>query len=190
LNLLNNRRSILNRTTLTLLLIASTPAVAQNGYRQAVDHGKDEHITYGHAQVMRVDPIHQLVSDGRSGPRCGRSHRGDGGNPTGGTVIGAIVGGALGQQVGKGDVRRTAIIAGAVAGGSIGRNIDKNNGSDPQRRVSCATTGYYETREIIGFDVEYQYKGERYVSRLPYDPGNRMRVRVSVAPEAQAHGAR
>lgn len=44
----------------------------------------------------------------------------------GGTVLGAIVGGALGNQVGKGDGRKAATIAGAVAGGAIGHNIEKD----------------------------------------------------------------
>jgi uncharacterized protein YcfJ len=36
---------------------------------------------------------------------------------------------------------------------------------------------------IVGYDVEYTYKGENYMSRLPFDPGNRLRVRVSVTPD-------
>ena len=38
-------------------------------------------------------------------------------------------------------------------------------------------------RQVVAYDVEYQYKGEKYMSRLPYDPGNRLRIRVSVMPE-------
>lgn len=34
----------------------------------------------------------------------------------------------------------------------------------------------------IAFDVDYIYKGMKYRSRLPNDPGNRLRVRVSVTP--------
>lgn len=45
----------------------------------------------------------------------------------GGTVLGAIVGGALGNQVGKGDGRKAATIAGALAGGAIGHNVEKDN---------------------------------------------------------------
>ena len=43
----------------------------------------------------------------------------------GGTVLGAIVGGALGNQVGSGDGRKAATVAGAVAGGAIGHNVEK-----------------------------------------------------------------
>ena len=44
----------------------------------------------------------------------------------GGTILGAIVGGALGNQVGKGDGRKAATIAGALAGGAIGHNTEKD----------------------------------------------------------------
>ena len=39
-----------------------------------------------------------------------------------------------------------------------------------------------EFRRPIAFDVDYMYKGMKYRSRLPEDPGNRLRVRVSVTP--------
>ncbi len=45
----------------------------------------------------------------------------------GGTVLGAIVGGALGNQVGKGDGRKAATVVGALAGGAIGHDIEKKN---------------------------------------------------------------
>lgn len=45
----------------------------------------------------------------------------------GGTVLGAIVGGALGNQVGKGDGRKAATIVGALAGGAVGHDIEKDN---------------------------------------------------------------
>lgn len=44
----------------------------------------------------------------------------------GGTVLGAIVGGALGNTVGRGDGRKAATIVGAVAGGAVGHNVEKN----------------------------------------------------------------
>lgn len=47
-----------------------------------------------------------------------------------------------------------------------------------------------EERRLAGFDVEYQFKGEKYMSRLPSDPGSRLRVRMSVVPEDGAPGDR
>ncbi|KLD77874.1 hypothetical protein Y886_13305 [Xanthomonas hyacinthi DSM 19077] len=39
-----------------------------------------------------------------------------------------------------------------------------------------------EFRRPIAYDVDYVYKGTKYRSRLAEDPGNRLRIRVSVAP--------
>lgn len=44
-----------------------------------------------------------------------------------GTAIGAIAGGVLGNQIGKGDGRTAATVGGAVAGGAIGHQVEKNN---------------------------------------------------------------
>ena len=37
-------------------------------------------------------------------------------------------------------------------------------------------------RRPIAYDVDYIYRGMKYRSRLPYDPGNRLRVQVSLTP--------
>lgn len=104
----------------------------------------------------------------------------------GGAVLGAIIGGALGNQVGKGDGRKAATIAGAVIGGAVGREADAND--NPSRtyrgtetRCRVVDSGYDE-RRIVGYDVEYRYRGEVFFSRLGYDPGEKLRVRVSVEP--------
>lgn len=45
-----------------------------------------------------------------------------------------------------------------------------------------------EFRRIVGYDVDYMFKGGKYRSRLHYDPGNRIKLRVSVAPYATQSG--
>jgi uncharacterized protein YcfJ len=43
-----------------------------------------------------------------------------------GTAAGAVVGGLLGNQVGKGNGKKVATVGGAVAGGMIGRKVQGN----------------------------------------------------------------
>jgi uncharacterized protein YcfJ len=38
-------------------------------------------------------------------------------------------------------------------------------------------------RKVVAYDVEYNYKGDTYMSRLDFDPGSKLRVRVSVTPD-------
>lgn len=40
-----------------------------------------------------------------------------------------------------------------------------------------------DERRLTGYDVEYQYKGEKYMSRLAADPGIRLRIRIAVSPD-------
>lgn len=39
-----------------------------------------------------------------------------------------------------------------------------------------------EFRRPIAYDVDYVYRGTKYRSRLPEDPGNRLKIRVSITP--------
>jgi len=56
-----------------------------------------------------------------------QSYSGERRNTGGGAVAGVIIGGVLGNQIGKGDGKTAATVAGAVAGGIVGNNIEKNN---------------------------------------------------------------
>jgi hypothetical protein len=40
-----------------------------------------------------------------------------------------------------------------------------------------------EFRRPIAYDVDYVYKGSKFRTRMARDPGNRLRVRVSITPQ-------
>ena len=166
--------------TLALALLASSVAIGQG-------RPVDENVTYGYAQVLRATPVYSTVRVRLPEQRCeGSTSRDDG---VGGTVAGALVGGVLGNQVGKGEGRKASTIAGAVLGGAIGRRVDRNNsvaGSGRCRRVEADR----DERRVTGYDVEYQYKGEKYMSRLAVDPGNRLRIRIAITPDEPSLGYR
>ncbi len=140
-----------------------------------------ENVTYGYAQVMRVTPVYSTVRVRVPEQRCDAGAGRDDG--TTGTVVGAVVGGALGNQVGKGDGRKASTIAGAVIGGALGRKIDRNSGPGTRCRMVDVER---EERRVVGYDVEYQYKGDSYMSRLDRDPGSRLRIRIAITPEEVA----
>jgi outer membrane lipoprotein SlyB len=71
----------------------------------------------------------------------------------GGTLLGALVGGALGHTVGKGDGRTAATVAGAVAGGAVGHNVEKNNRDSGAYRISVRMDG----GRIYTFDQDSSY---------------------------------
>ena len=56
-----------------------------------------------------------------------------------------------------------------------------NNGPMLTRDCRIVPVGR-EFRRPIAYDVDYVYKGTKYRSRLAEDPGNRLRIRISVMP--------
>jgi uncharacterized protein YcfJ len=178
------------RTTLaTLLLVAplaAGSAIAQEGPYAPVGMRHADATSYGYAAVLRADPIYETVRTTHQEQRCGDDgdyRRPDNGDTTAGTVIGAVIGGALGNTVGKGDGRRAATIAGAVAGGAIGHHVASNNNSGDNGGPCHLVDVDRDERRITGYDVEYNYKGDIYAIRMAYNPGNRLRVRVTVVPD-------
>ncbi len=170
----------------TVLLLGASVAFAQGRPTESRYDG-DENISFAYADVLRVDPVYDRVETSEPSQECYDERvvtRERGGNTTGGTVLGAVIGGALGNQVGKGDGRKAATVAGAVIGGAIGHNAAKGGDrtyETTERR--CRDVDNVRTdHRVVGYDVEYRFRGEVYNSRLNYDPGDRLRVRVSITP--------
>jgi outer membrane lipoprotein SlyB len=114
----------------------------------------------------------------------GRLYKGD--STANGTLLGALIGGALGNQVGKGDGRTAATVAGAVIGGAIGNNVDRNHdaysyqdNSGVTRRCRTVSDG----GRFVGYDVTYRYAGQTYRALMNQHPGRTMRVMVAVRPQ-------
>lgn len=102
--------------------------------------------------------------------------------PTGaGSVIGAIAGGVIGNSIGGGFGRAAATGLGVVAGSVVGNSVEAANTpvtEVPVRR--CQTVNAYETR-VVGYDVMYDYAGQRYSTRMTRDPGQQFAVSVQPA---------
>ncbi|MCS6947496.1 MAG: glycine zipper 2TM domain-containing protein [Steroidobacteraceae bacterium] len=111
----------------------------------------------------------------------------------GAMLLGGAIGAVIGNQFGRGDDRRDARVAGALIGMAIGhdqagrrgyRIHDRWRDHAPRSIERCEV--HYEDRwheHIDGYRVTYEYNGRRYTTRLPYDPGNRLRVRIDVFPD-------
>jgi uncharacterized protein YcfJ len=108
-----------------------------------------------------------------------------------GPLIGGVTGGLLGAQVGKGSGRVAASAAGAAIGAIVGDRLSNRDSGEEfyEREVRrCRMVDNFETR-ITGYRVTYEYAGRTYTTMLPYDPGPRLPVRVSVDPaEGAPHG--
>jgi uncharacterized protein YcfJ len=144
---------------------------------------------YDYAPVTRVEPIVRQVRIETPRRECYDDVRQvESPNPNVGaqTVLGGIIGGVIGHQIGHGHGNDFATVAGAVIGAGVGYdNATRRYGSGTREEVvqRCDVRYEHEYEERIdGYRVTYEYNGREYTTRMPYDPGERIKVRVAVAP--------
>jgi uncharacterized protein YcfJ len=96
-----------------------------------------------------------------------------------GTGLGAVVGGLLGHQVGAGSGKTVATVAGAAAGGYAGNKIQQKTqqGDTYTSTEQRCSTVYDRKEEPAGFDVVYEYKGEKHHLHTDKDPGSSLPVK-------------
>lgn len=185
------------------MLLFAAPAFAQDRRPVHPPPAIEESTHYGWADVLRVDPVYEqgeAESTQQPHPECYDEQvvpppPAHADQRAGGTVLGAVIGGVLGNLIGRGNGRKATTVVGAVAGGVVGNNIASANeaaadDAEPPppagiERHCSEVANTQNERRIVGYDVEYRYRGEIYMARLPYDPGDRLRVRVSVIPAEQ-----
>jgi len=185
-------RTLALATAIGTALVAAVPAAAEHESTPA----PESRGRFGVARVIDVDPIVRVVRISeprrscwdedyvvRSGPRGGTGTAGS-------TILGGIIGGAVGHAFGDGRGRDAATVAGVLVGSAIGHDrAERHNevyhsGHDEVRtRTRCDLQDEWREEERIeGYDVTYEYQGERYRTRMSRDPGETLKVWVSVRP--------
>ena len=177
----------MNATTRIATLTLAAMLFGSNAW---ADHGRPK---YDYANVISAEPIINYVTVSTPVRECWEEmqyytvdrHRADRGAST---FMGAVIGGVIGHQFGSGRGNDAATVAGTLIGAAIGNDAARQRHGDGLERVArpverCETR-YREHREqrIDGYRVMYRYHGQKYVTEMPYNPGNRIRVRVDVRP--------
>lgn len=119
-----------------------------------------------------VTSVHAIF--GAAGQRCWVEHQQvvDSGRNSnaGGAVVGALLGGVLGHQVGGGRGRDVATVGGALAGAVIGSNVNTQQGDEGYGRdVRRCETVPNQTPE--SWDVTYEFRGYQHRIQTRYAPG-------------------
>jgi uncharacterized protein YcfJ len=114
-----------------------------------------ENVRMDYARVLRVEPVYQTLTATQIEQYCnGRPVSAD---------------------------RSTKGLKGIV--GKVKQALGSDGEAAKPTDEDCrAVPVLRQFRRPIAYDVDYIYKGMKYRSRLPTDPGNRLRVRVSVTP--------
>jgi len=146
-----------------LLLAASSAALpvrAQQAAQQTVI--QVENVRTEYARVLRAQPVYQTLRATAMVEEC------EDGAPA-----------AEGKE--KGGLAR---VVGAVKDAlTPGKDKDEDSEAAGQPREGCRLVPTErEFQRPIAYDVDYVHHGVKYRSRMPYDPGDRLRVRVSVTP--------
>jgi len=101
------------------------------------------------------------------------------------SILGGIVGAAVGNEFGKGRGQDLATIAGGVLGASVGRDVQNQNAQNHSATVErCHNEEHYEYEDrVTGWRVTYEYNGQSYVTRTDRDPGETIKLHIHVQPE-------
>lgn len=133
-----------------------------------------ENVRIDYAQVLSVEPVYQTLRASRTEQQCDTPARQeDEEAPKEEGRIARMVDSVKG------------IFTGDDSQPGDGKPSDAKSRSAPSADQNChMVTVEREFRRPIAYDVDYVYKGTKYRNRMAEDPGNRLRIRVSVMPYA------
>jgi uncharacterized protein YcfJ len=95
-----------------------------------------------------------------------------------GGLMGAIAGGAIGNNVGGGNGRALATMIGLIGGAAMGENIEGAPAAQIQNVQNCTTQTTYENR-TVGYNVVYEFAGRQYSVQMPQAPGQFIPLQVT-----------
>jgi uncharacterized protein YcfJ len=167
----------------------------RDGYQYDGNRGYDRNHRYpdgdyDYARVVNVEPLRRRVRVSEPVRECWDevAYESDGplsSRHVGSTLLGGLIGGVIGNQIGRGDGRQVARAAGAIIGAAIGNNASHNRQGDyygRERPVERCEVHYRDSwdERVDGYRVTYEYAGREYTTQMPYDPGERVRIRIDV----------
>jgi uncharacterized protein YcfJ len=156
---------LLNRTSsaLCLMALASAPAVAQSADSTTVLQVENVKLDYAH--VLNVEPVYQTLRASRMEMQCEEVAPAKPARPP--------------EQEEKG---RWSRLINSMKGAFSDEPDEPPTPALPAKPECRMVPVKREFRRPIAYDVDYVYRGMQYRSRLAEDPGNRLRIRVSVMP--------
>ena len=139
-----------------LVLVGADGAWAQTTVLQP------ENVRIDYAPVLSVRPVYQTLRATRMEQRC---------EPT----LAATRISATEDTQTRGLARLVGAVKDALGG-------TEQSTPDAVAQACEQVPVKREFTRPIAYDVDYLYKGAKYRSRLPYDPGHKLKIKVSVAP--------
>lgn len=132
-----------------------------------------------YAQVTAVQPVKQTVKTPREVCKdvtVTRQAPVKDQHQIAGTVLGAVAGGLLGNQIGGGNGKKIATVAGAVGGGYAGNKVQEgmqNRDTYTTTQTRCNTVNDL-SEKVVGYDVKYSIGDKVGQVRMERDPGSQI----------------
>lgn len=114
-----------------------------------------ENVRYDYAQVLSVRPVYQVLRTTSMERVC------DVRDADKGTTLARIVNSVKDRL------------------SSTGTNAEERSAGLQNCRVEPVEK---EFRRTLAYDVDYMYRGSKFRTRMDRDPGNRLRIRISITP--------
>ncbi len=168
----------------TALVLISSTTHAERYNHHTKKHYSTTH--YDYARVVAVEPIYQQVKYYEPQQECHYERRRiRGGNNTTAIIVGSLLGGALGNELGHNKSnKRVGAVAGAILGGSIANDVTRGKRTyHSQNEQVCTTTQQVRYHEkITGYNVGYKYRGKTYYTQTGRHPGDEIKIAVDIRP--------
>ncbi|KWS02326.1 hypothetical protein AZ78_4993 [Lysobacter capsici AZ78] len=146
-------RTVLQVSILVLVSAAASLWTVPVAAQQHTTVLQAENVRFDYAQVLRVTPVYQTLRATTVEQQC---------EP---------------EPADKSDSRLSRVV------GAVREALGRERDPKPSTGENCKPVPVErEFRRPIAYDVDYVYKGSRFRSRLPEDPGNKLKVRVAVTP--------
>jgi uncharacterized protein YcfJ len=194
---MKTRSQLVSKAILVTLTAAVSGTALANPPHWANARGYHEHNDRDsdYARVVDVDPIVHRVRVSTPQRECWNEERPVSSGPSGteirATLFGGLIGAVVGHQIGHSHHDPVATVGGSLVGAAIGNSIGANQAAKrgeyqqvSYQSVERCEVNYHDewTEQIDGYRVTYEYGGREYTTRMPYDPGQRLRVGVDVRP--------
>lgn len=198
---LNLRRSVSSLSIAALVsgsLFSSSSAFAT--YKRGsgfVDYANVTDVQPVYETVVKTVPVERCWNE-RVKPDYHRAHghhrRNNSATPA---LLGAIIGGALGNELGhRKRNKQFGVAIGGILGASIGQDIGRQQAAERghygEARHSanhyrvverCGVEHErYEEQELVGYEVSYRYRGNHYSTVTDNHPGDKLKVHINVLP--------
>lgn len=183
-----------SRFIILFLLLAMFTSIASASPGKGKHHNKhgyknNIHHSAGYAKVIFVKPIYKTVRVSRPQLQCANHMPYQAGvtvvqhqSPEQ-LVMGGILGGIVGHELGNDRNRAFTTMAGVIIGSAIasdlaGSSYSVSNYRSESHRDCRQQTQIIEHQELVGYKVKYRFRGKIFVTKTRHHPGEKFPVHM------------